>query len=219
MTRGDRLTPCLLLFLSPTLTFKFVFTHEGNPLVNQTNEIMNTPIVDPYPDSQYPEISPILLAVFQDIQGRQVNLPGFSPMMTKLPPDNPGDAYALSIYDRLAHMSIHRFSPGNGDVELYFGTGGRQFGPFRLEGVMVVPSQYTGLISLMTVVWITLQLNRLDLIGWSLARIKAYYPDIVNNEAYTNVLRTFCHNVLSMAEDSFTSSTNQVGFATDYDDQ
>jgi hypothetical protein len=180
---------------------------------------MNNIPVEPFPGSQYNEISPILLAVFNDIQARHINITQFSPGMTKLPPDDPGEAYVLNINDRWAHVVFKRFSPGNGDIELEFGTGGRQFGPARLQGVIVVPSECTGLISLMVTTWICLELDRLNLLPFSLAQIKTFFPDIIANPNYTNVLRTFCHNVLFMAIDSFTSSTNQVGFATDYDDQ
>jgi hypothetical protein len=180
---------------------------------------MNPTLDGEYPDSMYNVISPILLAVFQDMQARNIVLTQFTPDMTKLPPDNPGEAYALSIFDRMAHMTIHRFSPGNGFVELYFGTGGHQFGPKSVDGVITVPSQYTALISLMAVCWITLQINRICLAPWSLTKIKAYYPEVVSNPAYSNVLRVFCNNVLGFAEDSFSSTTNNVGYATDYDDQ
>jgi hypothetical protein len=131
---------------------------------------MNNIPVEPFPGSQYNEISPILLAVFNDIQARHIDITQFSPAMTKLPPDDPGEAYVLNINDRWAHVVFKRFSPGNGDIELEFGTGGRQFGPARLQGVMVVPSQYTGLISLMVTTWICLELDRLNLLPFSWQR-------------------------------------------------
>jgi hypothetical protein len=179
---------------------------------------MTTPTPDPYPGSFYLQISPILSDVFADIQGRMVQYPAFAPEMTELPPSDPGRAYSLSIFSRQAHVVFKRWSP-NGNMEFLFGTGGFAGSPKVVQGAIVVPSTYTGLISLLTVTWMTMILGKYNLTPWNLARIKLYYPDIVNNPQYNNLLRTFCHNVLGIAEDSFTSSTNNVGYATDYDDQ
>ncbi len=175
--------------------------------------------MDPYPDSQSLELAPIMQAVFADIQARQVKMGTFQPSMTPYPPPDtdPGLAYHLSVYDRNAHMTLHRYSP-NAEIEVYFGTGGYQFGPKRIEGTMVFQSQWIDLLSLFTVVWITFKLNQMCLLPWSMKAIVGYYPDTVANPLYANVLRTFCQNVLGVAQDSFTSNINVVGHLTDYDD-
>jgi hypothetical protein len=59
----------------------------------------------------------------------------------------------------------------------------------------------------------------MNLVPWSVQQLKQYYTVPVADPRYTNLLRTFCFTVLGIAEDSFTSTTNNVGHATDYDDQ
>jgi hypothetical protein len=173
-----------------------------------------------YPGSQSAVLAPIMQAVFADIQSRQVKMGSFDPKMTQYPPPatDPGLAYFLALYDRLAHMKFNIYSP-DAKVEVLFGTGGYQYGPKRVLGRMVAPSQWTDLLSLMAVTWITLKLNQLMLVPWSLKAIKGYYPQTVANPLYTNYLRTFCFNVLGMPEDSFTSIINQTGYIPDVVDE
>lgn len=163
-----------------------------------------------YPDSQYAVLSPVLQAIYNDIQSRGITLVQFAPEMTQLPPDNPADAYTLGIYDRMAFVWLRRMGP-TGQVEVNFGTGGRQFGPTRLNQPMTVSSTYVGLLSLLTVTWLTRMLNQVDIVPWNVANIKAYYPEIIGNTQYSNVLRTFSHLVLELDEDLFFSATNTVG--------
>lgn len=163
-----------------------------------------------WPDSQYALLAPVLQAIFTDIQGRQFNWPKFEPQMTQLPPDNPADAYALGIYDRMAFMWLRRMSP-NGLVEMNFGTGGRQFGPTRLNQYMPIHQNFVPLMSLLTVTWLTRMLNQVDLMPWNVAQIKAKYSDVVNDSRCSNVLRTFSHLVLELDEDLFSSATNTIG--------
>lgn len=174
--------------------------------------------MDPYPDSQSLQLAPLMQAVFADIQGRNIQMSKFEAHMTPYPPPDtdPGLAYALSIFDRFAHMTFHRYGV-DGNVEVYFGTGGLQYGPKRLCGRMVLPYAYLDLLSLLASCWITFQLSQMGLLDWSLKQLKSYYPSTVVDPRYTNLLRTFCFTVLGIAEDSFTSLTNNVGHATDVD--
>lgn len=180
---------------------------------------MSTPI-EPYPGSQSLELAPIMQAVLADIQSRNVSFPGFEVSATPYPPPDtdPGLAYFLAITDRFAHMKFSRLDVG-GNVELLFGAGGGPFGPKRVLGLMVLPATYTDLMSLFAVFWITFQLNQMNLVPWNLQQLKQYYSASVVDPRYTNLLRTFCFTVLGIAEDSFTSTTNNVGYAADYDNQ
>lgn len=175
---------------------------------------MNPTIDGTFPDSQYNEIAPVIQAVFADIQSRNIQMVQFSPEMTQLPPANPADAYAMGIYDRMGSVIFKRFGI-DGKIELHFASGGRQYGPVRSSMPIPVPSAYTGLIAFFTVVWLQLQLHHVELAPWNIAQMKAYFPDIVNNAAYSNVLRTFSHNVLELGDDLFSRSTNTVGYQTD----
>jgi hypothetical protein len=182
---------------------------------------MSTPNIDgEYPGSQSAMLLPILQAVFADVQSRNVTLARFAPSMTKFPPvdTDPGEAYSLKIYDRFAHVVFSRWSP-NAEVEVLFGTGGFQYGPKRVLGHMAFSSQWTDLLSLMTVYWITWQLSQMGLTQWNMQLLNQHYTSTIANPLYTNYLRTFCYTVLGIDENSFTSSTNNVGHATDYDDQ
>jgi hypothetical protein len=176
--------------------------------------------MDPYPGSQSLQLVPIMQAVLADIQSRSIQFPNFVPVATPYPPPDtdPGLAYFLAITERFAHMKFSRLDVGN-NVELLFGTGGGPFGPKRVLGRMVVRAEFTDLMSLMAVCWITFQLADMGLLPWSLKQIQQHYTATVADPRYTNLLRTFCYTVLGIAEDSFTSTTNNVGHATDYDDQ
>lgn len=180
---------------------------------------MSTPI-EPYPGSQSLQLAPVMQAVLADIQSRGIQFPNFVPQATPYPPPDtdPGLAYFLAITDRTAHMKFSRLDVGE-NLELLFGIGGGPFGPKRVLGRMVVPVAFTDVVSLMAVCWITFQLNILNLVPWNLNQIKLHYTATVADPRYTNILRTFCFTVLGIAEDSFTSLTNNVGHATDYDDQ
>jgi hypothetical protein len=156
---------------------------------------------EPYPDSQYLELNPILTAIFSDIATR--NIKDYGPSMTVVSPVDPGAAYALSIYDRFAHMTLHRVDPAGGQLEVWFGTGGRQYGPVRWHGSVIVQSDLTALLSLMATQWITQQLDVMDLTAWSLAKFNKYFPDVVGNAQYTDVLRVFARDVLHIPEFSF----------------
>jgi hypothetical protein len=187
-----------------------------NDLVRHNDKTMNITQDGQYPDSQYALLAPLLQAIYADIQQRGFRWPKFEPQITQLPPDNPADAYALGIYDRMAFMWLRHVSP-NGLVEMNFGSGGRQFGPTRLNQAMPIPEAYTALMSLLTVTWLTRVLNQVDLAPWNVAQIKAFYPEVVNNPLHSNVLRTFSHLVLELNEDLFSSTTNTVGVAYEPD--
>ena len=189
---------------------------------------MSTPpnIDGEYPGSQSAMLVQIQQAVMADIQSRAAALAPvlhqgtFAPSASPFPPPDtdPGQAYFIAITDRYAHVKFSRWSP-NGEVEVLFGTGGAQFGPRRVLGNIAYISTWVDLLSLMTVCWLTWELSQMNLVGWNLQLIKDAYPQTVANPEYTNYLRTFCFTVLGIDENSFTSTTNNVGHATDYDDQ
>ncbi|WP_144106871.1 hypothetical protein [Paraburkholderia sp. BCC1886] len=160
---------------------------------------------EPFPGSQYNEINPILQAILADIQSR--NIKELDPKLT-IPTDiNPGGAYALSIYERGVHMTLHRLDD-TGQLELWFGTGGEQWGPVRWFGDMVAPSDQTALLSLFAVMWLSLTLDVLDLHAWNLKHFNTYYPDVVGKEEYRDILRVLCLRVLRIPEFSFEDGVN-----------
>jgi hypothetical protein len=178
--------------------------------------------MDPYPGSQSLQLVPIMQAVFADVQSRNIQIGraslDFQTTPYPPPPTDTGLAYFLAISERFAHVKFSRVSP-NAEVELLFGTGGSVFGPRRTMGHMAFSSTFVDLMSLMVVCWITRELSQMDLVPWDLNRIKQYYTATCADPRYTNYLRTFCFTVLGIAENAFISQTNNVGYATDYDDQ
>jgi hypothetical protein len=163
---------------------------------------------EPFPGSQYLELSPILAAILEDIKNR--NIPYFAPTVTVPSATDPGSAYALAVYDRYARMILHRIDVEAGMLELQFGVGGRQYGPARIFGRIVVPANQTALLSFFATQFINKQLDELDLTGWSLNKFNKFYPEVVEDPSYADVLRVFARDVLHIPEFSFESGQNVV---------
>jgi hypothetical protein len=163
---------------------------------------------EPFPGSQYVELSPILATIVADIKSR--NIPYFAPVVTAPDASDPGTAYALAVYDRYARMILHRIDVEAGMLELHFGVGGRQYGPARIFGRIVVPADQTALLSFFATQFINKQLDELDLTGWTLNKLNKFYPEVVENAAYADVLRVFARDVLHIPEFSFQSGQNVV---------